>query len=221
MRKYKLYFFTLDSCRHRLCRVHIPHLGKRVFFQRFLIHMVAARLHTTHLGGGSVEYAMVAERRNASAAWGVCAAAAACVVPLWRAAAGAIVATTAERAADAPPAPLLWLCALVGGCAALWAAQQFCCSSSVRKESITLLDGLGVQLQRETFGGRTTTRFLAAERVASLVLNEGVSVWNVAFYLAVAVTGESDLYIVFQDLNPPLAVLRTVYSDLSGRIAND
>ena len=182
-------------------------------------HGYGYALHTTELGGGSVEYAMVAERRHSSAAWGACALAVTCAVPLWRAAAGAIVA--AERAADAPPMQLIGLCALVGGCAALWVAQQLCCSSAVRKESITLIDGLGVQLQRETFGGRTTTRFLEAERVASLVLNEGVSVWNVVFYLAVAVKGESDLSIVFQDLNPPLAVLRTVYSDLCGRIGDE
>lgn len=187
-----------------------------------------ATFHKITRGVGTLEFSMVAAPRKLYGAYGALAVALACAAQLWlalsarAAATAALAATATPHAAVAllPRDPMLALWALLCGGAALWVARFAWCDSSVRKESIALLGGLGLQLATTTWSGRSSTRLVPLEAVEALLINEGVSVWKVTNYLAVAVKGESDLAIVFTALNPPLDVLREVYCDLSERMEN-
>lgn len=58
-------------------------------------------------------------------------------------------------------------------------------------ESVTVFPGLGVQVtstRRRFFQMRTSTRFVPANQLRSIVIHEGLGKWNVHYYLGI-VTG--------------------------------
>ncbi|KIY74356.1 hypothetical protein CYLTODRAFT_3141 [Cylindrobasidium torrendii FP15055 ss-10] len=88
---------------------------------------------------------------------------------------------------------------LVLAIALLWRQQN-----SLISESLFIVPGHGIQLEQQrgprTFR-RTTRRFVPLSRLRDVVINEGLSGWNVRYYLAVVTedqTGATRLEVVFE-----------------------
>lgn len=106
--------------------------------------------------------------------------------------------------------PSLLHVATVLACAAALSAL----SRVAAVESLLLLPHLGLQLETRECGGRVRRRFVAAERVLAVAVNENVSTTRVHFYLLIAVRGESRLLLPFAELLPRLPELTIIYREL-------
>ena len=88
------------------------------------------------------------------------------------------------------------VCVVLGVLRACWWATR------VSKESITVMRGLGVQLTQERASGAQHTVFIDREHVQDVVINEGITLCKVVFYLAILVRGKDKLVLVFPHLQP-------------------
>ncbi|KAI8818750.1 PIG-M-domain-containing protein [Fimicolochytrium jonesii] len=70
--------------------------------------------------------------------------------------------------------------------------------SAVRQESITFIGSLGVSLQTTYSLGRTKSRFIPLDRIADVIINEGITMLTVRYYMAVMVKGEREMIVVFE-----------------------
>nr|KAJ3420079.1 hypothetical protein HK105_006139 [Polyrhizophydium stewartii] len=73
---------------------------------------------------------------------------------------------------------------------------------------------MGVQLRTTFWGGHTRTRFIPASQIAGVVINEGITMLQVKFYLALVVDGESSMVVAFPSTLPRLHILERVYVHL-------
>jgi GPI-GlcNAc transferase complex, PIG-H component len=98
-----------------------------------------------------------------------------------------------------------WVLAAVG-----WASLA-AWSYAVREESVLVVRHVVVQLTEVTNAGRTRVRVLDASRVRAVVMNETTTMCRFVFYIALVVTGESEVQPVFGTLLPPLALSTHVF----------
>lgn len=56
--------------------------------------------------------------------------------------------------------------------------------------------------------------FIAHERISSILINEGLVRWKVAYYLAIVERNGTGITVVFDNVRPPMAVLREVLHKL-------
>ena len=93
-------------------------------------------------------------------------------------------------------------------------ATLFALSRVAATESLLLLPHLGLQAETRECGGRVRRRFVGAEHVLAVTLNESVSTTCVHFYLAIAVRGESRMLLPFAQQQPRLRELASLYREL-------
>eukprot|EP00731_Ephydatia_muelleri_P027940 Em0019g813a len=113
-----------------------------------------------------------------------------------------------------------WNDTLILGCTTL--AVIFCLVSSfifsVYKETVVILSSVGVHVTKRYWSGRSTSSFIPHNLVRSVVLNEGIALQRVIFYLALLVgpdTGSVTRIIpLFTTFSPRLAELETAYHSL-------
>ena len=80
----------------------------------------------------------------------------------------------------------------------------------VCEESLTAIEGSGLQLCTRRVSGRETERFIEAAAISAIFLAEAVRVDRCHFYLACLLHGE-ELVVPFRHLLPPLHDLQCVY----------
>ena len=56
---------------------------------------------------------------------------------------------------------------------------------------------LGLQVKTVTYGGKVTSRFIDKSQIADVIINEGVTMQKVIFYLAIMLEGQDKMVVVF------------------------
>eukprot|EP00842_Homolaphlyctis_polyrhiza_P001097 jgi/Hompol1/1989/HPOL_002110-RA len=82
---------------------------------------------------------------------------------------------------------------------------------------------VGVQLCTRRLSGVNSCRFIPLSQISGIIIHEGITMFQVKFYLAIIVKGEDRLAIAFQilqsicpsikNLLPRLHVLERIYAD--------
>jgi hypothetical protein len=61
-----------------------------------------------------------------------------------------------------------------------------------------VLKELGVQLQTKTFSGKKTIVFIDKTKIKSIIINEGIHLYQVVYYLAFIVEGKEKMVLAYQ-----------------------
>ncbi|KAI7867387.1 GPI-GlcNAc transferase complex, PIG-H component-domain-containing protein [Spinellus fusiger] len=82
---------------------------------------------------------------------------------------------------------------------------------SIKQESLLVMRDIGVQVKAVYWGGSTVSRFITRCKIEDVIINEGITMWQVKSYIAILVK-DQDMVVVFQHLLPSLyPVLLDVY----------
>jgi hypothetical protein len=82
---------------------------------------------------------------------------------------------------------------------------------TVVSESLVVAAGLGAQTAVRKSNGAVATHFIPAASLRTVVVNEGVQMCDVHYYLAVLVAGRKTLVLPFEHARPRLPVLGRVF----------
>ncbi|CAB1119135.1 unnamed protein product [Ectocarpus sp. CCAP 1310/34] len=85
------------------------------------------------------------------------------------------------------------------------------CRSRVREESLLVVRELGVQVTTTYVDGREKSTFLDKAKIKAILINEGITMHRVVFYLAFVVAGRDKMVVAFENLQPRLNVLIKIY----------
>ncbi|KAL1921208.1 uncharacterized protein VTP21DRAFT_10924 [Calcarisporiella thermophila] len=83
--------------------------------------------------------------------------------------------------------------------------------NTVTQESLLIIRDLGIQVRTVYADGRATSQFIDRAKLSDIIINEGITLWQVKFYMALMVEGHDRLVVVFEHLLPRLKVLLEVY----------
>ncbi|KAI8078532.1 GPI-GlcNAc transferase complex, PIG-H component-domain-containing protein [Thamnidium elegans] len=84
---------------------------------------------------------------------------------------------------------------------------------SVRQESILAIRDVGIQVKTVYWGGSSVTRFINRLKIEDIIINEGISFWQIKSYMAILVKDEDKMVVVFENILPKLnPVLLRVYN---------
>ncbi|KAL9552262.1 hypothetical protein MBANPS3_003875 [Mucor bainieri] len=75
---------------------------------------------------------------------------------------------------------------------------------SVRQESILAIRDVGIQVKTTYWGGSSVTRFINRNKIDDVIINEGISFWQIKSYMAILVKDEDKMVVVFEHLLPRL-----------------
>ncbi|CAM9856141.1 unnamed protein product [Discosporangium mesarthrocarpum] len=90
----------------------------------------------------------------------------------------------------------------------LWSFQH---RLIVKEESLLVIPDLGVQIATKYADGRETTQFLDRAKIKEVLINEGITMQRVIFYMAFIVVGQDEMVVPFNNLKPRLDVLAEIY----------
>ncbi|KAE8380981.1 GPI-GlcNAc transferase complex, PIG-H component-domain-containing protein [Aspergillus bertholletiae] len=81
------------------------------------------------------------------------------------------------------------------------------------EESLLVIRGLGIQTSTSslTYLSKASTRFIPTTQIQDIVIHEAFKGFEVRFYLAIIVDGESEVVVVFPKLLPNRAILEEVW----------
>ncbi|PWY92092.1 phosphatidylinositol N-acetylglucosaminyltransferase [Aspergillus heteromorphus CBS 117.55] len=81
------------------------------------------------------------------------------------------------------------------------------------EESLLVIRGLGIQTSTssQTYLSKASTRFIPTTQIQDIVIHEAFKGFEVRFYLAVIVKGESEVVVVFPKLLPNRQILEEVW----------
>jgi len=82
---------------------------------------------------------------------------------------------------------------------------------TIRSESLIAIEEVGVQLKTTYFNGRVDSKFLEKAKIRSVVMNEGITLCRVVFYVAFLMRNESKMTLAFENLRPSLRILTKVF----------
>ncbi|CAM9887504.1 unnamed protein product, partial [Hapterophycus canaliculatus] len=85
------------------------------------------------------------------------------------------------------------------------------CRSRVREESLLVVRELGVQVTTKYVDGREKSTFLDKAKIKAILINEGITMHRVVFYLAFVVAGRDKMVVAFENLKPRLHILIKIY----------
>jgi hypothetical protein len=64
-------------------------------------------------------------------------------------------------------------------------------------ESLIVIEGVGIQTKTTFLSGRSQTRFIDDHKINEVIINEGISGFQVIFYLAVMLQDSDEMVVVF------------------------
>ncbi|RHZ47079.1 hypothetical protein Glove_593g32 [Diversispora epigaea] len=91
----------------------------------------------------------------------------------------------------------------------------------VKSESILLIRDVGVQVKTVYLNGRIVSKFIDKDKISNIVINEGITILQVKFYMVILVEEADRMVVVFQHLLPKLNVLLQVYQGTRSIIFNE
>ncbi|CAM9274697.1 unnamed protein product [Laminaria digitata] len=93
-------------------------------------------------------------------------------------------------------------------CCVAWSLS---CRSRVQEESLLVVRELGVQVTTKYVDGREKSTFLDKAKIKAILINEGITMHRVVFYLAFVVTGRDKMVVAFENLKPRLHILVKIF----------
>lgn len=84
----------------------------------------------------------------------------------------------------------------------------------VKRESVVIIPGFGVQLETHYRSGRDVRRFVPIDKILKPLLNECVTPVTCYWSLALILSDEDELMLVFGKLRPPLKMLVPIWKAL-------
>ncbi|CDS04036.1 hypothetical protein LRAMOSA06991 [Lichtheimia ramosa] len=84
-------------------------------------------------------------------------------------------------------------------CIWLWLKSRI-----VIQESILAMKDVGIQVRTVYWGGRTVSRFIDRRKIHDIVINEGITMWQIKSYMAIIVKNQEHMIVVFEHLLPRL-----------------
>ncbi|EGD83903.1 hypothetical protein H112_07585 [Trichophyton rubrum D6] len=99
----------------------------------------------------------------------------------------------------------------IAACSAL--LLYFVARKGYTDESLLVIRGLGVQTSTSsaTYFPSATTRFIPTTQIQDIVIHEAFRGFEVRYYLAIIVDGESDVVVVFPNLLPKRMIVEEVW----------
>ena len=84
----------------------------------------------------------------------------------------------------------------------------------VAEESLLVTRDVGVQIERVCFSGRQSSRFIDSEDIRSIFINEGITGWEIVYYLAFELvdSDKTGHTVLAFKLHPGIKVLKEVYN---------
>ncbi|CAI2165762.1 24_t:CDS:2 [Funneliformis geosporum] len=93
--------------------------------------------------------------------------------------------------------------------------------SIVKEESILSVRDVGIQVKTIYMNGRSVSRFIDKSKISDVIINEGINMLQVKFYMAIIVEGQDRMVVVFEHLLPKLSILLKVYRGTRSIIFNE
>lgn len=84
-----------------------------------------------------------------------------------------------------------------------------------------IIDGLGIQLKRETYLGGAKILFVERSKIKSVVINEAISCANVYPYIAIISHNQTEMTLAFESIRVKYEVLMNIYNDVMETLAKD
>ncbi|KAI8148697.1 GPI-GlcNAc transferase complex, PIG-H component-domain-containing protein [Fennellomyces sp. T-0311] len=85
-------------------------------------------------------------------------------------------------------------------------------TKTVKQESILAVKDIGVQVRTVYWGGRSVSKFIDQHKIDDIIINEGITMWQIKSYMAILVKQQDRMVVVFEHLLPRLRpVLLDVY----------
>ncbi|CAG8614134.1 12986_t:CDS:2 [Gigaspora rosea] len=100
----------------------------------------------------------------------------------------------------------------------IWLWTKF---NIVKQESILSIRDIGIQVETVYINGRTVSRFIERSKISDIIINEGITMLQVKFYMAIIVEGQDKMVVVFQHLLPKYSILIQVYRGTRSIIFNE
>lgn len=89
----------------------------------------------------------------------------------------------------------------------------------IEKEVITILPSFGIEFKHILFSGiAINTKFIVWNDIDTVIINEGFSMFNVYYYLAILPKDGKELYLPFQSFVPRLNILLPIYKEVKSLI---
>ena len=81
----------------------------------------------------------------------------------------------------------------------------------VESESLMTVEEIGIQLSTVYFDGRTESKFVDIDTIESIVINEGITLCRVVFYMAFIVKFDDKMTLAFENLRPRRRALTKIF----------
>lgn len=65
-------------------------------------------------------------------------------------------------------------------------------------ESILAIRDVGIQVKTTYWGGSSVSRFINRNKIDDVIINEGISFWQIKSYMAILVKDEDKMVVVFE-----------------------
>ena len=92
--------------------------------------------------------------------------------------------------------------------------------SSIKEESLLIIDGLGIQINRVTYGGQKSSLFVEKSKIRAVIINEAISCADIYPYIAIVIHNQSEMVLAFEAIRVKYEVLINVYNDVMSTLAN-
>ena len=85
----------------------------------------------------------------------------------------------------------------------------------IEQEVITILPSFGIEFKHILFSGiAVNTKFIVWNDIDTIIINEGFTMFNVHYYLAILPRDQKELYLPFQSFTPKLNILLPIYKEI-------
>ncbi|CAJ0757101.1 19941_t:CDS:2 [Entrophospora sp. SA101] len=87
--------------------------------------------------------------------------------------------------------------------------------------SILVVKDVGIQVKTVYMDGRCVSKFIDISKISNIIINEGITMLQVKFYLALVVENQDRMVVVFENLLPKLYILKQVYRGIRSVISSE
>lgn len=86
---------------------------------------------------------------------------------------------------------------------------------------MTIIDGMGIQLERITYAGQRRLKFVERSKIKSIIINEAISCADVYPYIAIITHNQNEMTLAFAAIRVKYEVLRNIYNDAMETLPKD
>lgn len=87
---------------------------------------------------------------------------------------------------------------MIQGKWAFFCEVVFKCWMHHHLESILAMKDVGIQVRTVYWGGRTVSRFIDRRKIHDIIINEGITMWQIKSYMAIIVKNQEHMIVVFE-----------------------